>query len=264
MSTLTNTQIKDTYQGLLKLADSTTGITSNFQQIQDGLGNNTGIQIATNFLSAPNQPGFLNLKGDYYGLGFTAAGVAPTTNQQNVLLGYPFYDNGFYDYSAFTYNIITATTSTDTVEVSFYTSQMVDGIGLAPHIQVLSAQTLTVNSTGIKTTTLSSNLSFSGYGGGIYWCVMKISNSGVTPTVRFSGIPGQFTNIIGWYSSQLGLQYNSASTAIINTYRSFGATYGLVYSGLTTFNSSFTTGDVSTYSTTIAPPQWGWVLNTVK
>ena len=263
MSTLTGNQIKNTYQGLLKLADSSTGITSSFQAVQDGLGNNTGLKIATNYLSAPNQPGFLNLKADYYGPGFTAAGTVPIANSQNVLLAYPFYDNGLYDYSAFTYNVATATTTTDTVEVSFYTSQMVSGIGLAPHIQVLSAQTLTVNSTGIKNTALSSNLSFSGYGGGIYWCVMKISNSGVTPTVRITGIAGLFSSIVGWYSTQLGLQFNTTNGAMNAPYRNFGSTWGIVYSGLSTFNSSFSTSDVSTYSTTIAPPQYGWVLNTV-
>ena len=47
MSALTGNQIKDTYQGLLKLADSTTGITSSFQAVQDGLGNDTGLRIAT-------------------------------------------------------------------------------------------------------------------------------------------------------------------------------------------------------------------------
>ena len=54
MSTLTGQQINLTYPGLLNLETSTTGITSNPQQIQDGLGNNTGIKIATNYLTAPN------------------------------------------------------------------------------------------------------------------------------------------------------------------------------------------------------------------
>lgn len=42
MSNLTGQQIQNTYEGLLNLEDSTTGITSNLQAIQDGLGNNTG------------------------------------------------------------------------------------------------------------------------------------------------------------------------------------------------------------------------------
>lgn len=263
MSTLTNTQIQNTYQGLLKLSNSTTGITSNFQAIEDGLGNNTGLKIATNYLSAPNQPGFLNLKADYYGVGFLVGGVAPIANTQNVLLAFPFYDNGLYSYSAITYNIATATTSSDTWEVSFYTSQMVQGVGLAPHTQILSAQTLTVNSTGIKTTTLSSNLSFSGYGGGVFFIVMKISNGGVTPTVRPTSSATNFQNSFGFISTQLGYQLNGPGTAMQSSMRAIGTAYGIVYSGLSTFNSTFSTSDVSTYSTSVAAPSYGWVLNTV-
>ena len=50
MSTLTGQQINLTYPGLLNLETSTTGITSSFQQIQDGLGNNTGLTIRQNQL----------------------------------------------------------------------------------------------------------------------------------------------------------------------------------------------------------------------
>ena len=264
MSTLTNTQIQNTYQGLLKLADSTTGITSTFQAVEDGLGNNTGVKLATNYLASPNNPGFLNLKADYYGVGFTAVAGAPSpvANTQNILLAYPFYDNGLYSYSAITYNIATATTSTDTVEIAFYTAQMVSGVGLAPHTQVLSAQTLTSNSTGIKTTTLSSHLSFSGYGGGIYFAVIKISNSGVTPTVRPAGPTTNYTSILGWYYNQLGWAFNAAGTAMLFPWKSVG-TWGIAYSGLSTFNSSFSTGDVTTPSSSISTPNYGWVLNTV-
>ena len=48
MPTLSGQTIQSTYQGLIKLADSTSGITSTPQQIQDGLGNDTGTRIATN------------------------------------------------------------------------------------------------------------------------------------------------------------------------------------------------------------------------
>ena len=46
MSALTGNNVKDTYQGLLKLANSATGITSNLQYVQDGLGNNTPLQMS--------------------------------------------------------------------------------------------------------------------------------------------------------------------------------------------------------------------------
>lgn len=48
MGTLTGQQINNTYDGLLKLSDSTTGITSTFQAIEDGLGNNTGGGFSNN------------------------------------------------------------------------------------------------------------------------------------------------------------------------------------------------------------------------
>ena len=54
MSNLSNLQINQSFQGLLKLADSTTGITQSLQSVQDGLGNNTGIKLAQDFLAAPS------------------------------------------------------------------------------------------------------------------------------------------------------------------------------------------------------------------
>jgi hypothetical protein len=58
MSNLTGQQINQTYPGLLNLETSTTGITENLQAIQDGLGNNTGLRIATNQLEVPNIQSF--------------------------------------------------------------------------------------------------------------------------------------------------------------------------------------------------------------
>ena len=46
MSTLYGNNISQTYQGLIKLADSTTGVTSTTQSFQDGLGNNLPIQVS--------------------------------------------------------------------------------------------------------------------------------------------------------------------------------------------------------------------------
>jgi hypothetical protein len=46
MSTLFGNNISQTYQGLIKLADSTTGVTSTTQSFQDGLGNNIPIQVS--------------------------------------------------------------------------------------------------------------------------------------------------------------------------------------------------------------------------
>ena len=264
MGTLTGQQIKDTYEGLLKLEDSTTGITSTPQQIQDGLGNNTGVRIATNFLTAPNVLGMQDYKGDYYGIGFSTTAVAPVASSQNVMIAIPFYDNGSYDYSAITYNVLTATSTSDVVTVGFYTTQFVDGVGLAPSVLVQSGTTLISNSTGVKTTTLPSTLSFSGYGPGLYFYMMKITNGGVTPTVRYGSAVQNtfFANTVGLKS---GYQLTSAGTAALSPYKSPAGQSVIVYSGLTNFQTSYSTSDVSTFSTTVTFPQpYGFVVNTIK
>jgi hypothetical protein len=46
MSTLYGNNISQTYQGLIKLSNSTTGVTSVTQSLQDGLGNNIPIQVS--------------------------------------------------------------------------------------------------------------------------------------------------------------------------------------------------------------------------
>jgi hypothetical protein len=264
MSNLTGQQIKDTYEGLLNLANSTTGITSTPQQIQDGLGNNTGVRIATNFLTAPNVLGMQDYKGDYYGLGFSATAVAPVASSQNVMIAVPFYDNGSYDYSAITYNVLTATSTSDVVTVGFYTTQFVDGVGLAPSVLVQSGTTLISNSTGIKTTTLPSTLSFSAYGPGIYFYLMKISNASVTPTVRYGGAIQNtfFAQMVGLKS---GYQLTPAGTSLQSPYKSPAAQSSIVYSGLTNFQTSYSTTDVRTFSSTVAFNQpYGFVVNTIK
>ena len=260
MSVLTGQQINLTYPGLLNLATATTGITTTPQQIQDGLGNNTGVKIATDYLTAPNVLGVQDYKGDYYGLGFTAAANPPVASSQNIIIGQPFYDNGSYDYSAITYNIISATTSSDVMTCGFYTSQYVNGVGLAPSVLVQSGITLTTNSTGIKTTTLPSTLSFSGYGPGPYFFLFKIANAGITPTVRNTGSAALSSGI---WPSKIGYTLNAVGTAINISVKGTGNNF-VAYSGLTNFQTSYSSADVQTYSTTVAPPQIGFALNTIK
>jgi len=47
MGQLTNLHVSQSYQGLVKLANSTTGVTNTLQYTQDGLGNNLPLQIST-------------------------------------------------------------------------------------------------------------------------------------------------------------------------------------------------------------------------
>jgi hypothetical protein len=266
MSTLTGQAIKDTYEGLLKLADSTTGITSTIQTIQDGLGNNTGMRVATNFFQSPTTLGINYLKGDYYGLGFGAANTGAIANTQNVIIAAAFYDTGLYDYSAITYNIGVATTTSDVWTGAFYTAQFAPNIGLGPSILIQSGITFTTNSTGVKTTTLPSTLSFSGYGPGIYFFVFKIANAGATPTVSpktaafttFATSLNPFTSFgpIGMTLSQSGALINSPYK--VNTQNT-----SVVYSSLSNFQTSYSTSDISSPSTTVSAPQWGWALKTI-
>jgi len=262
MANLTGQQIQNTYPGLLNLETATSGITSTPQQIQDGLGNNTGTKIATNWLTNPMVLGIQNYKADYYGLGFTIGVVAPVANTQNILLGNLFYDNGTYDYSAMTYNVASATSTSDVVTVAFYSTQFVDGVGVAPSVLIQSGITLTTNSTGLKTTTLPSSLSFSGYGPGYYWMMMKISNGGVTPTIRFNG-SNQSMLTAGVPSSKLGFVLTPAGTS--GTLPSKGVqTNNVAYSGLTNFQTSFSEANVRTFSSTVIAPTYGFLLNTIK
>jgi hypothetical protein len=46
MGQLTNLFVSESYQGLIKLTDSTTGVTSTLQNVTDGLGNNLPIQVS--------------------------------------------------------------------------------------------------------------------------------------------------------------------------------------------------------------------------
>ena len=47
MGNLTNQYVSQSFQGLIKLADSTTGVTATLQYVQDGLGNNIPMQVST-------------------------------------------------------------------------------------------------------------------------------------------------------------------------------------------------------------------------
>lgn len=262
MSSLSGQTIQSTYQGLLKLETSTTGITTTPQQIQDGLGNNTGVKIATNYLTAPNVLGMQDYKADYYGLGFNLNTLASVASSQNVMIAQLIYDNGLYDYSAMTYNVITATTSSDVVTCGFYTSQYVDGVGLAPYQLIQTGITLTTNSTGVKVTSLPSTLSFSGYGPGYYFWMYKISNAGVTPTLRVGGSSGAMVAVVNT-AAKLGFTLTPAGTSAQISIKAIQQAI-IVYSGLTNFQTSYSAADVRTYSSTVSPSPYGFCFNTIK
>jgi len=263
MSTLTGQAIKDTYDGLLKLADSTNPITSTFQQIQDGLGNNTNTRISTSGIVSPNIVNMNNLKPDFGGIGFNSGvGTANIALTQNRTLYGIFYDTGVNSYSAVTYQCGTVTSTSDVVTMAIYTLQLVPGIGIAPKDLVMSGVTMISNSTGVKTTSLPSTLSFSGTGGGYYIVAYFVSNGGSTPTVRYTN--GSFSTHNQSYTTSLGLYLNAAGTG-----SSIGQKYGSLGTFLNVLNlpfqSSYTPAEITTnYTTTITTqPGWGIALNTI-
>ena len=261
MANLTGQQIQSTYPGLLNLATATTGITSTLQAVQDGLGNNTGVRIATNNLFSPNIMGTNYLKPDYMGVGFTAAGVTPVALTQNKLLYESFYDSGLWSYSAITYNVVTGTTIGDVITGAFYTLQLVPTIGFAPADLIMSGITLTVSSSGVKTTTLPSTLSFSGYGSQLYCFVYKIANSGATPTVRLAASTANGTiNVVG---ASLGYYFSAAGTVCFAG--SKNGQFGTISNSLNTanFQTSFTSSDITTQFQTLTMQSYGFTLNVI-
>lgn len=263
MSSLSGQTIQSTYPGLLKLETSTTGITSSFQQIQDGLGNDTNTRISTSGIISPNIVGMNNLKSDFGGIGFAAgAGTANQANSQNRTLYSIFYDTGVDSYSAMTYQCGTVTSTSDVVSAAIYSLQLVPGIGIAPKDLIMSGITMISNSTGIKTTSLPSTLSFSGTGGGYYVIAYYCSNGGVTPTVRYTA--GNFINHNQSYATSLGLYLNAAGTgtAIGQKYGTIGNMNNVLN---LPFQESYSQSDITTnYVTTITTqPPWGMALNTI-
>ena len=265
MSNLTGQQIRNTYDGLLNLEDSTTGITSNLQAIQDGLGNNTGARIATNFFTAPNVMSMnMNLLPDFGGTGAnTGVGTAMAANTQNRLQYNIFYDNGISSYSAITYNLGTLTSTSDVVNGYFYSLQLVPGYGIAPKDLIMSGITLqSAGSTGYKTTALPSTLSFSGTGGGFYVWAYYVSNGGVTPTVRYGS---NITTLVNnGFQTTLGLFLNATSNGH-NLGSRLGLTTGAYIINNLSVQSSYSNSDIQTnFSSGTGTGQIGFGLSVIK
>lgn len=266
MSTLTGQQIKDTYDGLLKLADSTAGVTSSYQQIQDGLGNDTNTRISTRGIISPNVVGMNNLKPDYAGSGFVGGvGSANQANTQNRVLYLPFYDTGVFSYSAVSYNLGTLSSTSDIVNVAFYTLQQVPGVGIAPKDLIMSGITfdsVAPATTGVKTSLLPSTLSFSGTGSGFYIVAFYVSNAGVTPTVRYGAPNIQIGNQAYAYNIGYYLTVAGTGTQVGQRVGTFAAST-LVLNNLQ-FQTSYSEADIITnQSTTVTNTTWGFGLKPI-
>ena len=265
MSSLTSQQINQTYPGLIKLEDSTTGVTDNLQTIQDGLGNDLPLKVKNGQIQGQNIFSFGYFVPDYEGIGFTATAAQFPANSQNVLIAIPFYNSGLNSYSTINYRVQTATTTSDSVELSFYTAQFVTGYGLQPKDLVLSGISLDAASTGLKATSLPSTLSFSGLGSGIYFAVMKVTNGGVQPTIRFAVDSG--VGLPAVWAAQLGYQFDASGAQMLSPSKQTGTgafRNNIIYSSLSTYKTSFDASDFSGGVLNATYNGFGFTLTVIK
>lgn len=265
MADLTNQPINQSYKGLLTLQTATAGITATPQELQDGLGNNTGLQIGTNRLEGGNlfnlyKPGV----PQYFGNGFTATAASPGA-VQNILTTFTFYDNGLYSYSAISVNCITLEAGTS-VDISFYNTQYLDTYGYVPYQKLVAEVNISTSSTGIKTATFATPLSFSGTGPGVYYAVIRY-NAASTPVLRLSSTGTNVSTYLNWLMcANLGLQYNTAGTTTILPFRAnpgtASTTAGNVYN-TGSFPSSFSSTELNTLTSTSAVAI-GFLLHTIR
>jgi hypothetical protein len=266
MSNLTGQQINQSFQGLLKLADSSTGITTSLQAVQDGLGNDTGLKIGTDYLGGAGLVSSFQVQGMKGGSGIaTGTGSAFPTNSHGCLHSVLFYERGGIPYSSVTFAIGTATSTQDTYDFAIYDAQFCPTAGyqpkdaLTPIITVTSADTVT---TGLYTYNLS-GLTFDK--GGFYFMCFRVTNpTSVNPTFRFRNVNG--TTIVSTFAGQyLGFVLDFGGTCFANPYRAgTGTNSGQFYSGITgSMQTSYTVNDMENGVSSTNQQIGGFVLNPV-
>jgi len=265
MADLSNQPINTSYPGLLTLETATTGITQNLQSLQDGLGNNTGFQIATDRLEGGNLFNIYKPSGipQYFGNGFSATQVSPGA-VQNTLVSMSFYDNGEYSYSAVSVNCITLEAGAS-VDISFYNTQLLDTYGYVPYQKMVSEVNISTSSTGIKTATFATPLSFSATGPGVYFMVIRY-NTAASPVMRLTGVGSNVSTYLNWLMvSKFGIQYNTAGTLAMAPFRVNGTSAFAVGNNynLASFPSTFTTTELNTI-TSVGAIANGFLLHTIR
>lgn len=223
MSTLSGQTINSTYQGLLKLDDSTTGITSSYQQIQDGLGNNTDVLIKQGGIKTLTQMGQENtISGEYFGVGIGTTSTTPGVALYALPDRYsfiPFYDNGFYSYSAIT--VFVSATNGGTSEIhqfALYDTQWVSPLGIMPNNKI--GDTIAPNfstTAGFQTFTFSSPVSFPQGLNYVVYIAQNLTSPGAQITSRLR-VAAQTISNSYQYSNFLGFTLNDAGDGYINAY----------------------------------------------
>lgn len=266
MANLAPLPINTSYPGVLNLETATTGITQNLQALQDGLGNNTGFQIAEDRLEGGNLFNIYSPPGipQYFGNGFTATAISPGA-VQNSLISFTFYDNGEYSYSAVSVNCITLEAGSS-VDIAFYNTQYLDTYGYVPYQKLVSEVNISTTSTGIKTASFASPLSFSGTGPGVYYCVIRY-NTASTPLVRLSPAGTNVSTYLNWLlCSKFGLQYNAAGTATLLPFRANPGTTSTTpgnHYNTASFPTTFTSTEFNTLTSTSVFVN-GFLLHTIR
>lgn len=265
MADLSNQPINTSYKGLLTLQTATSGITATPQELQDGLGNNTGLQIGTNRLEGGNLFNFYKPSiPKYMGSGLSATSLTPGAGAQNTLTCSQFYDVGLYSYSAFTINcnVLEAGTS---VDITFYNSQYLDNYGYVPYQKLTTEVNIATTSTGQKVGTFATPLTFSGSGGGMYWAVVRY-NTASTPVLRLTqGASNTGTYLNTHLSMNVGYTFNPAGTAAILPFQSPSTSVGTlgVNYNTSSFPTTFTSTELNTI-TSVSVGTLGFLLHTIR
>ena len=269
MSSLTSTQINNTYPGLLKLSTSTTGITSTLQSVEDGLGGDTGLKIKQDYIAGSSLIPIpkKDTTTMAYGVGVINTGSAFPAGTHNIILAEAFYDRGLTTYSAITFGIGTVSTTNDVVEVGIYSSQITPQ-GIMP--KDLLGSTFIISGTevttlGLNKKTLPSNITLEE--GGLYYLVYVGTNSTVvTPTVRFRAtnlgtFKGALAGVLG------GFVLDTTNAGYVNVNKvgvslSSGASY---YSGINgPLQSSYSPATFVGTTSATAAALLGFVLHPVN
>lgn len=232
MASLSGNTIQDTYDGLLKLEDSTSGITSSFQNITDGLGNPTGLRLKEGDLQSPTQMNHRKIVPFTQGTGWTST-TNSTANQAGNSVFMAFYDLGIHSYSAITFYVSTLTSSNDTFTFGFYEPDIDEVLGLYPSTPIMTGLTLDLSTTGRVQVILPQPLSFSGGGGGIYFMKVVVDNGnspGSPLTARVN--VGTNTGLLSLAPAFYGMVENRTSITTASFQRTAGATAPqLLYNG---------------------------------
>jgi hypothetical protein len=273
MATLSGNTIQSTYQGLLKLADSTTGITSTLQTLQDGLGNDVGgvevNDVTFKTTSNYHQPFF---KMTYAGQGIGSTTYIPQTQQFAAITRTTTcyaYDMGVNSYSAFTYSVGTQGLGTEVYNFAFYDAKLHPTFGLVPNNRLTDVYNIPSNDPiGFYTIPFSSPLTFPG---GVYFIMWQIWGDGNTNGTLRLRVQAQSQPPMLSYGQMLGLAEDTTSTLgqgrffnAFGTSSAAGLSYP-VYNNLG-FPLVCTDGDLTTTRVTgvsLPSSQPGFLLNTI-